>query len=373
MSKQKIPLSKPYFDNSEIESIESVIKSGWVSQGPQVEELEKKISSYVNSDYAVAVNSCTSALHLSLLCLNLKKNDEVLISDVSWPSTGNAVHLVPAKPVLADINSNDFNINLDSVQERITKNTKAIIPVDTFGMPCESDALEDICTDKDITLVVDTACSLGSLYKDNPTGKYGDLSCFSLHAKKIITSGEGGVITLNSENYAKKIRELRSHGMSIEPWALRKKFVIPNFNEAGYNYRLSDINASLANNQFTKIDSIIKKRRKLGKHYVKILEEKGLDLRFQLDTKYTKTNYQSFVVKLNKSGIRNKVIEGLRNEGIGCNLGTYSFSQLPLFSGDCPEGKSFFDNSISLPMYNDMTKQQIEIVCNALQSELKTS
>ena len=141
--------------------------------------------SFTGSKESLAVNSCTSALHLALISKGIGKNDEVIIPDVSWPSTGNVVHLVNSKPVLADINTHDFNISIDSVQSLITSKTKAIMPVDTFGYPCDASPLEDICEDKGISLIVDTACSLGSEYNGVSTGNFGDMSCFSLHAKKL--------------------------------------------------------------------------------------------------------------------------------------------------------------------------------------------
>ena len=270
----KIPLLKPYFDSEEIEEIQKVLDSGWVSQGPKVKEFEDRIAEYLGVKYAIAVTNCTSALHLALLSIGVKEGDEVLVADYTFPATGHAVLYCRAKPIFVDIDLKTYNIHPESIEEKITERTKAIIPVHTFGQPAEMDEIMNIAEDYNLKVIEDTACALGAKYKNTYAGTIGDVGCFSFHARKGITTGEGGMVITDNKTLAAKIRNLSVFGMT-SAWDREKStgFIIPEFTEVGYNYKMSDITAAVGVAQLRKLDKIIERKRELAKYWDEKLRE----------------------------------------------------------------------------------------------------
>jgi dTDP-4-amino-4,6-dideoxygalactose transaminase len=270
----KIPLLRPYFDSDEIEELQKVLDSGWVSQGPKVKEFEAKIAEYLGVKYAVAVSNCTAALHLALLSTGLKKGDEVLVADYTFPATGHSVLYCGAKPVFCDVDSKTYNINPELIAEKITDKTKAIIPVHTFGQPAEMTAILVLAEEHNLRVIEDAACALGARYNNKFAGTVGDIGCFSFHARKGITTGEGGMVVTNNKNFAEKIRNLSVFGMT-SAWDREKsdRFFIPEFTELGYNYKLSDISAAVGVAQIRKLDKIIERKREIAKYWDEKLEE----------------------------------------------------------------------------------------------------
>jgi len=263
-----IPLTRPYFDSEELEEIQKVLDSGWVTQGPKVKEFEDKIADYLGVKYAIAVTNCTSALHLALLCIGIKGGDEVLVADYTFPATGHAVLYCRAKPVFVDTDLKTYNINPELIEEKITERTKAIIPVHTFGQPAKMDKIMEIAEDYNLKVIEDAACALGAKYKNRYAGTIGDIGCFSFHARKGITTGEGGMVVTNNKNLAEKIRMLSVFGMT-SAWDREKsaEFMIPEFTELGYNYKMSDITAAVGVAQLRKLDRIIERKRELAKYW----------------------------------------------------------------------------------------------------------
>jgi dTDP-4-amino-4,6-dideoxygalactose transaminase len=204
----KIPLLRPYFNSEELEEIQKVLDSGWVSQGPKVKEFEEKIAEYLGVKYAIAVTNCTSALHLALLSLGIKKDDEVLVADFTFPATGHSVLYCGANPIFVDVDLKTYNLNPELIEEKISDKTKAIIPVHTFGQPAEMDAIMEIAEDHNLKVIEDAACALGAKYKNKFAGTIGDIGCLSFHARKGITTGEGGMAVTNNKDLADKIRNL---------------------------------------------------------------------------------------------------------------------------------------------------------------------
>ena len=273
----KIPLLRPYFDSEELEEIKKVLDSGWVTQGPKVKEFEDKIAEYLGVKYAIAVSNCTSALHLALLSIDVKKGDEILVADYTFPATGHAVLYCGAKPIFIDIDLRTYNINPELIEEKINDKTKAIIPVHTFGQPAEMDEIMKITEDYNLKVIEDAACALGAKYKNKYAGTIGDIGCFSFHARKGITTGEGGMAVTNNENLAAKIRKLSVFGMT-SAWDREKstEFIIPEFIEVGYNYKMSDITAAVGVAQLKKLDKIIERKRELAKYWDERLRESTL-------------------------------------------------------------------------------------------------
>ncbi len=358
----KIPLLKPYFDSEELEEIQKVLDSGWVSQGPKVKEFEDKIAEYLGVKYAIAVTNCTSALHLALLSLGIKKGDEVLVADYTFPATGHSVLYCGAKPVFVDVNLKTYNIDPNLIEGKITERTKAIIPVHTFGQPAEMDTIIEIAEDYNLKVIEDAACALGAKYKYKYVGTIGDIGCLSFHARKGITTGEGGMVVTDDKNLAAKIRNLSVFGMT-SAWDREKsaEFTIPEFTEVGYNYKMSDITAAVGVAQLKKLDQIIERKRELAKYW----DEKLKEIEF-IEPPYVSENvkhiYQSYVALVDKRINRNKLIETLMKNGVQTQIGTYASHIQPVYNSNdkCPNSLEIF-RSIALPMYYMLGEEDIDV------------
>jgi perosamine synthetase len=359
----KIPLLKPYFDTEEICEIKTVLDSGWVSQGPKVKKFEEKISEYLDVKYAIAVTNCTSALHLALLSIGIKKGDEVLVADYTFPATGHSVLYCGAKPTFIDIDLRTYNMNPNLIEEKISDKTKAIIPVHTFGQPAEMDAIMKIAEEYNLNVIEDAACALGARYKNKYAGTIGDVGCFSFHARKGVTTGEGGMAVTNSKNLAEKIRNMSAFGMT-SAWAREKsdRFIIPEFSELGYNYKMSDITAAVGIAQLRKLEKIIARKRELATYWDEILQEIEL-----IEPPYVSKNvmhiYQSYVALLDKRINRNKLIKILMEKGIQTQIGTYASHIQPVYNSDdkCPNSSEIFNKSLALPMYYMLGEEDIDV------------
>jgi dTDP-4-amino-4,6-dideoxygalactose transaminase len=359
----KIPLLRPYFNSEELEEIQKVLDSGWVSQGPKVKEFEEKIAEYLGVKYAIAVTNCTSALHLALLSLGIKKDDEVLVADFTFPATGHSVLYCGANPIFVDVDLKTYNLNPELIEEKISDKTKAIIPVHTFGQPAEMDAIMEIAEDHNLKVIEDAACALGAKYKNKFAGTIGDIGCLSFHARKGITTGEGGMAVTNNKDLADKIRNLSVFGMTTA-WDREKsdKFIIPEFTELGYNYKMSDITAAVGIAQLRKLDKIIKRKRELAKYW----DEKLRAIEF-FEPPYVSENvkhiYQSYVAFVDKRINRNRLIMTLMEKGIQTQIGTYASHIQPVYNSNqkCPNSLDIFNKSLALPMYYMLRKEDIDM------------
>ena len=369
----KIPLAKPYFDFEELDEIKKVLDSGWVSQGPKVKELEDKIASYLGVKFAIAVTNCTAALHLALLSSGIKKGDEVLVADFTFPATGHSVLYCGARPVFVDVKLNTYNIDTELIEEKITNRTKAIIPVHTFGQPAEMDKILKISKKHNLKVIEDAACALGAKYKGEYAGAIGDIGCFSFHARKGITTGEGGMVVTNDKDMAEKMRRLSVFGMT-SAWDREKsnEFVIPKFIEPGYNYKMSDITAAVGVAQLKKLDNIIEKKRELAKYWDEKLQEIEL-----IESPYVDNNarhvYQSYVSLVDKRINRNKIIESLMKKDVQTQIGTYASHIQPVYNSadKCPNSLEIFGRSLALPMYFMLKEDDIDRVTEHLKKVLE--
>lgn len=371
-----IPLCRPYFDSEELYEIKEVLDSGWVSQGPKVREFENKVADYIGAKYAIAVTNCTASLHLALLSLGISMGDEVLVADYTFPATGHSVLYCGAKPIFVDVNLDTYNIDSDKIEEKITERTKAIIPVHTFGQPAEMDKIMKIAHDYNLKIVEDAACALGAKYKTEHAGTIGDIGCYSFHARKGITTGEGGMVVTSDKTLAEKIRYLSVFGMK-SAWDREKDQIlsIPEFSDIGYNYKMSDITAAIGVAQLKKIDMIIERKRKLAKYW----DEKLEDIDFitkpyvQKDVRHI---YQSYVALIDKNINRNKLISKLMKHGIQTQIGTYASHIQPVYASQekCPNSLDIFNRSIALPLYYELKEEDIDFVTKSIKisvSELK--
>jgi dTDP-4-amino-4,6-dideoxygalactose transaminase len=369
----RIPLAKPYFDQEELEEIKTVLDSGWVSQGPKVKELEDKIASYLGVKYAIAVTNCTAALHLALLSIGIKKGDEVLVADFTFPATGHSVLYCGARPVFIDVKLDTYNIDPELIEEKITNRTKAIIPVHAFGQPADMDEIIKISKDHNLKVIEDAACALGAKYKDKNAGTIGDIGCFSFHARKGITTGEGGMAVTNDKNLAEKMRHLSVFGMT-SAWVREKsdEFVVPKFTEAGYNYKMSDITAAVGVAQIRKLEKIIERKKELAKYW----NEKLNEIEF-IESPYVNNNvrhvYQSYVSLVDKRINRNKLIESLLKKNVQTQIGTYASHIQPVYNSPdkCSNSFEIFERSLALPMYFMLREEDIDMVAKHLKTALE--
>ena len=370
--KIKVPLFKPYFESEEIEEIKKVLDSGWVSQGPETRLFEEDVRERTGTKYAIAVNNCTAALHLALLAIGIKKGDEVLVADYTYPATGHSVLYCGAKPVFVDIDSRTYNVDPVQLKKKITKRTKAIIPVHTFGQPVEMDSVLEIAEKHNLKVVEDAACAFGARYRKKYTGTMGDIGCFSFHARKGVTTGEGGMLVTDDESMARTARTLSVFGITSAWDREIKGFTVPEFTMIGYNYKMSDITAAVGVVQLKRLDSIIKKKRALAKYWGAKLE--GIpDVEPPYEEKGSLHIYQSYVSLVRKGLDRNKLIERLAKLGVQAQIGTYASHVQPVYKSKdkCPVSKEIFNRALALPLYYDMTETQIDAAAKALRSAIK--
>ena len=356
-------LAIPYTDEDEIDEMRQVLASGFLTQGAKVEEFESIVADYVGAEYAFATSSCTTAMHLCLAALGIREGDEVLVPDFTFPATANVVIQLGATPVLVDIDPATFNIDGNDLVSKITSRTRAIMPVHLFGLAADMNIVSELAHQHGIHVLEDAACALGAEYRGNRCGVLGDAACFSFHPRKIITTGEGGMITTNDRELAEKISRLRNHGGArhINRWI---------FEDAGYNYRMSDIQGAMGVAQMRKLESLIATRQRLARQLAERLGALGAEqelVQLPADRAWASHIYQAFVILLSEEIDRDKVITHLADQGIETTLGTYALHCQPLFQRqygyspkDLPNSYLAYNQSLALPFYPQMTTSDIE-------------
>jgi dTDP-4-amino-4,6-dideoxygalactose transaminase len=362
----KIPLAKPYFPSGTLESVKEVLDSGWVTQGPKVKKLEDKYTEYNGSKHAIAVSSGTAALHVSLLALGIGKDDEVIVPDFTFPATGNTVLFTGAKPVISDIDLKTYCIDPKEVKRNITPKTKAIIPVHCFGHPAQMTEIMEIAHENNLFVIEDAAPAHGAELQDKKVGNFGICGCFSFHPRKIITTGEGGMITTNDHDMADKARQIRNHGMKYERNVTDNVFNLPSFNILGNNYRMSDILAAIGIEQLKILDKSIEERRRLAELYNDLIQENNIDVVTPIERENIRHVYQSYVIQVRKEDYRNTLIKGLISKGVESTIGTYSLSNLPLYQYECKNGTKAFNNTLALPMYERLKDKDVKYIVDCL-------
>lgn len=371
-AERRIWLARPQLGEEEIEEVRAVLDSGYLTQGPKVEQFEAMIAERTQARHAVAVTSATTALHLSLAALGIGPGDEVLVADFTFPATANVVVQQGATPVLVDIDLTTFAMNADDLARRITGRTRAIMPVHPFGLPADMDPILAIAERSGIPVVEDAACALGATYRGRAAGSLATTGCFSFHPRKSITTGEGGMVVTSDDDLAARLRLLRSHG------GVRSegRFI---FEAAGYNYRLSDIHAAVGVAQMRKLDAFLAARRRVAASYDAGLA--SLDrLRPPVTPEWATHTYQSYVVLLDEAIDRDAVIAALRADGIETTLGTYALHAQPFFSrtyghaaGDLPASYRAFTSTLALPLHGGLSETDVEVVVDRLGAALRAA
>lgn len=364
-----IPVAKPYLTELEAQCAYDTILSGWVTQGPRVQEFEEKFAKYTDAKYAVALSNCTTALHLAMIVAGIKEGDEVICPSMSYVATANSIKYVGAKPVFAEVNSN-YNLDVGDVRKKITDKTKAILLVHQIGMPADIDMFKELSSQCGLILIEDAACAVGSSYKGKKIGSHSDLVCFSFHPRKVITTGDGGMITTSNESYYNRLKLLRQHAMSVTDRErhVANKIIFEDHLEVGYNYRMTDIQASVGIKQLEKLDYIVEERRKIAEKYNSAFS--GLkNVRIQIEPKDRKTNWQSYMLYINPENDfdRNLVMSKLLENGISSRRGIMTAHRESAYIKDyndvkLPISEGLSDNTIILPLYVPMNQKDIDSV-----------
>lgn len=357
-----IPLASPDIRTEDIEAVNVVLKSGMLIQGENVLELENKFSTYLSCNKSVAVSNGTASMHLVLKCLGIGMGDEVIVPAFSFMATANVVELVGATPIFVDIDLETYNIDVSKIENKITNKTKAIIPVHQFGLACDITTICNIAKKYNLFVIEDAACALGAYQNKKMVGTFGIAGSFSLHPRKSITSGEGGIITSNDTHLIKKLKQFRNHGIELNE---DKQMV---FEEAGFNYRLTDFQAALASSQFNRINTTLATKHKLAEVYLQGITNPKIKLpTIPKDRNHT---WQTFHILLNDLLNQKQVIQYLNEQNIGSNYGAqcipaqkfyqikYQLNSEELF----PNAFRAYTKGIAIPLYEKLDEKQINYI-----------
>lgn len=376
-----IPLSRPSFGPEEAAAVGEVLETGWVSQGPKVADFERSLADFVSAPAAIAVSSCTAALHLAAIELGIGDGDEVILPSHSFIATANAITYCGATPVFVDIDPATYNIDPALVAGAVSEKTKAILCAHQLGMPCDLPALAAIAGEFDLRLIEDAACALGSEFLWERAWRrigmpVGDVACFSFHGRKPISTGEGGMLTTRNLDSADRFRILRHHGMSI-PDTVRHKSataITESYDLIGYNYRLSDIQAAVGEVQMDRLPTFVKRRREIANLYSTMLESvSGVEAPHE--PTWARSNWQSYCVRLSEGIKQRPVIDRLRASGIVAKGGVICSHREPAYSdnrsvwrrgSDLSESEKAQDGALLLPIYHGLSDSEVKTVVETL-------
>ena len=375
-----IPVAKPLLGEEEAAATRRAILSGWVTQGPEVEAFEHEWAAYVGAPYACAVSNCTTGLHLALLVAGVQAGDEVITVSHSYIATVNAVRNACAIPIMVDIDAATFNISPERVIEAITPKTKAILAVHQLGMPCDIVALKKIATLYNLILIEDAACAIGSEILTDGQWKtigppHADIACFSLHPRKVITTGDGGMITTANAEWDAKLRLLRQHGMSISDKARHnsKSVMFEAYPIPGFNYRMTDVQAAMGREQLKRLPSILERRREIAARYSSELQ--GVTLPHQ--PSWARSNWQSYAIQISPEQNQQSIMQTMLDDGIATRRGVMcshreeACADLPL-RHNLRASEHAQDHTIILPLYPQMTDAEQDRVITSLHKAIQS-
>jgi dTDP-4-amino-4,6-dideoxygalactose transaminase len=370
-----IPVARPSFGREEEEAVAEVLRSGWVAQGPRVAKFEERFAEYVGAKHAVAVSSCTTALHLALVSSGIGPGDEVLCPSFSFIATANAIVYAGARPVFVDIDRTTYNIDPVRLEEAVTPRTRAILVVHQVGLPAALDEIVAIAERRDLLVLEDAACAVGSEYRGRRIGApHTALACFSFHPRKILCTGEGGMITTKDADRAALLRRLRQHAMSVSDLARHKSggVVIESYNQLGYNYRMTDLQAALGLVQLRRLDDFLARRQYLAARYTERIAPLGW-LSPPKEPEGGRHNFQSYMVRLPPSALitRDALMKGLLKRGIATRRGVMAIHREPPYKNPCweerlPQTNAATDETIILPLFHQMTEEEQDYIIDAI-------
>jgi dTDP-4-amino-4,6-dideoxygalactose transaminase len=368
-----IPVMRPWLGEEEAQAAAAAVASGWVAQGPRVAQFEAAFAEAIGVGHAVAVSSCTTALHLALIAAGIGPGDEVVAPSLSFIATMNAARYVGADPVFADVDPATLNLVPATIEPRLTGKTRAVIVADQAGVPADLDAIRALCEPRGVAVIEDAACAAGAVYRDRPAGATASLATFSFHPRKLLTTGEGGMITTPDADVAARLRRLREHGMSVgaaERHASQQP-VIESYLEVGYNYRMTDVQAAIGLVQLAKLGRQIERRRELAARYQELLA--GIPgLVTVRDPGYGTTNYQSFWVQL-PDGFpvsRDDLLRMLADAGVSARRGIMAAHLEPAYAGflcpPLPVTERVTAGSLILPLFHELTADEQDLVVSVV-------
>jgi perosamine synthetase len=372
-----IPIIKPLMDEREAEAARRVILSGWITQGPEVAAFEKEFAALTGAAHAVAVSNCTTALHLALVAAGIQPGDEVITVSHSFIATANVIRYCGATPVFVDVDPRTFNIDPALIEAAITPKTRAILCVHQMGMPCDLSAIVKIARARGLVVIEDAACAIGSeILWDGQWEKigkaHGDIACFSFHPRKIMSTGDGGMITTNNKDWAARCRLLRQHGMSV-PDTVRhgsSKVIFEAYPIVGYNYRMTDIQAAVGREQLKRLPEIVVRRREIATQYQRLMSDiPGLIL--PREPEWARSNWQSFCVRLPRNLDQREVMQNMLDAGVSTRRGVMcSHREEPYLDarrfGELGNSEDAQDQCIVLPLFGQMTAADVSSVAQAL-------
>ena len=375
-----IPVIRPWLGAEEAAAAAAAVSSGWVAQGPRVAEFEAAFASALGAGHAVAVSSCTAALHLALVAAGIGPGEEVVVPSLSFIATANAPRYVGAVPVFADVDLATQNLTPATVEPCLTPRTRAVILVDQAGVPADLDAMRALCEPRGITVVEDAACAVGSVYRSQPVGAHADLAAFSFHPRKLLTTGEGGMLVTPDSDIAARLRRLREHGMDVSSAARHasRQPVIEHYTELGFNFRMTDIQAAIGLVQLGKLGTLIARRRVLAQRYQQMLKCIP-GVRTITDPAYGTTNFQSFWVLLPDDFpiSRDELLGRLADAGVSARRGIMAAHLEPAYHDvahrPLPVTEHLTSRTLILPLFHDLTEPEQDLVVSVIAAAARTS
>lgn len=375
-----LPYAKQWLDDEDIEVVLNVLKSDYLTTGPMVSIFENKVANYVGAKYAVAFSNGTAALHGACFAAGVGLGDEVITTPITFAASANCVLYQGGKVVFADIDPQTYNIDPVEIKRKITDKTKAIVPVDFTGQPVNLEKIYEIAKDSNLIIIEDAAHALGARYKENKIGALSDMTMFSFHPVKHITTGEGGMITTNNEVYYKRLLQFRSHGITRAPddllenhgpWYYEMQYL-------GYNYRMTDIQAALGISQMNKLEMFLEKRKEIVDRYnLAFGDLPQLNIPYQ--DSLCESSWHLYVIRLNLDKLtvgRKEIFEALQKQNIGVNVHYIPVHLHPYFrglgynKGSLPKAERLYEEIISLPLFPKMTEQDVDDVIHAVTSTI---
>jgi dTDP-4-amino-4,6-dideoxygalactose transaminase len=370
-------ITAPQFDDHELQMLKQCLASGWVTQGPSVQEFERLFAARHQVQHAMATTSCTAALHLGTMALGLGAGDEVVVPAFTWVTSAHCAEYTGARPVFADVEPETFNLDPRAFEAAITPRTRAVVVVHLFGLSAKMDEIMAIARRHHLAVIEDAACAIGTTYNGKPVGAIGDLGCFSFHPRKVITTGEGGMVSTDRADLADKVKSLRNHGATGNPPGdptVGKPYGMGSFNVLGFNLRMSDIQGAVGIAQMAKLDRLLAERRRLADRYTQLLGDMK-EIAVPAIPKPCEHTFQSYVIRVIKGGMskRNTVMEALAARNIQTRPGTHAVHRLGYYAGkyglkpeQFPVAAMCEDTTITLPIFPGMTDEQQQFVAASL-------